>query len=53
MQWKIVLEGADEPGSAHRSELMIDKDFERLSAGDIDFSVEDGKTIMAHLQQTV
>ena len=47
MQWKIVLEGNDEFGSAHRSELTISKDFDRLSAGEIGFSVEDGKTIMA------
>ena len=53
MRWKIVLEGTDEFGSAHRSELMIDKDLERLSAGEIGFSVEDGKAIMAHLQQVV
>ena len=53
MRWKIVLEGTDEFGSAHRSELTIDKDLERLSAGEIGFSVEDGKTIMAHLQQVV
>jgi hypothetical protein len=53
MRWKIVLEGTDEFGSAHRSELAIDKDMERLSAGEIDFSVEDGKAIMAHLQQVV
>ena len=32
MRWKIVLEGTDEFGSAHRSELTIDKDLERLSA---------------------
>ena len=44
MRWKIVLEGTDEFGSAHRSELTIDKDLERLSAGEIGFSVEDGKT---------
>ena len=53
MRWKIVLEGTDEFGSAHRSELAIDKDLERLSAGEIGFSVEDGKAIMAHLQQVV
>jgi hypothetical protein len=53
MQWKIVLEGNDEFGSAHRSELTISKDFDRLSAGEIGFSVEDGKAIMAHLQQVV
>ena len=53
MRWKIVLEGTDEFGWAHRSELAIDKDMERLSAGEIGFSVEDGKAIMAHLQQVV
>ena len=53
MRWKIVLEGTDEVGSAHGSELTIDKDMERLSAGEIGFSVEDGKAIMAHLQQVV
>ena len=53
MRWKIVLEGTGEFGSAHRSELTIDKDLERLSAGEVGFSVEDGKAIMAHLQQVV
>ena len=53
MRWKIVLEGTDEFGSAHRLELTIDKDLECVSAGEIGFSVEDGKTIMAHLQQVV
>jgi hypothetical protein len=53
MRWKIVLEGTDEFGSAHRSELAIDKDLERLSAGEVGFSVEDGKAIMAHFQQVV
>ena len=53
MQWKMILEGTDEFGSAHRSELTIDKHLTRLSAGEIGFTVEDGKAIMAHLQQTV
>ena len=53
MRWKIVLEGTDEFGSAHRPELTIDKDMKRLLAGEIGFSVEDGKAIMAHLQQVV
>ena len=35
---KIVLEGTDEFGSAHRSELTINKDLERLSADEIGFS---------------
>jgi hypothetical protein len=30
-----MLEGTDEFGSTHRSELAIDKDIERLSAGEI------------------
>jgi hypothetical protein len=47
-----MLAGTDEFGSAHRSELTIDKALERLSAGEIGFSVE-GKAIMAHLQQVV
>jgi hypothetical protein len=42
MQWKIILEDTDEFGSAHRSELTIDNDLTRLSAGEIAFSVEDG-----------
>jgi hypothetical protein len=45
MRWKIVLEGTDEFGSVHRSELEIDKDMKRLWAGEIGFSVEDGKAI--------
>jgi hypothetical protein len=53
MRWKIVLEGTDEFGSAHRSELTTDKDMERVLAGEIGFSVEDGKTIMAHLQRVI
>ena len=36
-----------------RFELTIDKDLARLSAGEVGFSVEDGKAIMAHLQQVV
>ena len=51
MRWKIVLEDADEFGSAHRSELTIDKDLERLLAGEIGLSVEEGKAIMSHLQR--
>jgi hypothetical protein len=53
MRWKIVLEGTDEFGTAHRSEFVIDKDLERVPAGEIGFSVEEGKAIMAHLQQVV
>ena len=44
---------AGEFGSVHRSELAIDKGLERVSTGEIGFSVEDGKAIMAHLQQVI
>jgi hypothetical protein len=36
---EIVLERTDEFGSTHRSELTIDKDLERLSPGEIGFSL--------------
>jgi hypothetical protein len=44
MRWKIVLEGTDEFGSAHRSELAIDKDMERLSAGEIGWQGHHGSS---------
>jgi hypothetical protein len=53
MQWKVTIEGVDEFGTAHRSEIEITKDFDRLSFGEIGFSVEDGKVIMAHLQSVI
>jgi hypothetical protein len=53
MQWKITIEGVDEFGTAHRAEMEIKKDFDRLSAGEIGFSVEDGKVIMARLESVV
>jgi hypothetical protein len=33
--------------------VTIDKDLERVSAGEIGFSIEDGKAIMAHLPQVI
>jgi hypothetical protein len=33
MRWKIVLEGTDEFGSTHRSELEIDKALNRPGFG--------------------
>ena len=53
MQWKITIEGVDELGTAHRAEMEIKKDFDRLNSGEIGFSVEDGKVIMAQLQAIV
>jgi hypothetical protein len=53
MRWKIVLEGTDEFGSAHRSELTIDKIWSVYQLAEIGFSVENCKTIMAQLRQVV
>jgi hypothetical protein len=44
MRLEIVLEGTDEFGSAHRSELAIDKDMERLSAGEIGWQSHHGSS---------
>ena len=53
MQSKIKIEGVDEFGTAHCAEMEIKKDFDRLSSGEIGFSVADGKVIMPHLQAVV
>jgi hypothetical protein len=53
MQWKVILEGTDEFGELHRAEVAIEKDFRRAAAGEIGFSITDGKAIMAQLQQTI
>ena len=53
MRWTITIEGTDEFGAAHRSEIALEKDLNSLTAGAVGFSIEDGKTIMAHLQQIV
>jgi hypothetical protein len=34
----------------HRAELVITKDFGRLCGGEVGLSIDDGKVIMAHLQ---
>jgi hypothetical protein len=53
MRWTITIEGTDEFGAAHRSEIALEKDLNSLTAGAVGFSIEDGKAIMAHLQQAV
>ena len=53
MRWTITIEGTDEFGAAHRSEIALEKDLNSLTAGAVGFSIEDGKTIMAHLQQVI
>jgi hypothetical protein len=52
--WRtITIEGTDEFGAAHRSEITLEKDLNSFTAGAVGFSIEDGKTIMAHLQQVI
>ena len=53
MRWKITIEGMDEFGGRDTAEMVIEKEFNRLSKGEIGLSISDGKTIMACLQQVV
>jgi hypothetical protein len=53
MRWKITIEGMDEFGAGHRSELEIVKDLGQLCEGEVGLSIDDGKVIMTHLQQFV
>ena len=53
MRWTITIEGVDEFGSAHQSQIEIEKDFDGFANGCIGFSIEDGKAIMAQLQQVI
>jgi len=53
MRWKITIEGMDEFGGRDTAEMVIEKEFNRLSKGEIGLSISDGKTIMACLQQLV
>jgi hypothetical protein len=53
MQWTITIEGIDEFGATHRSEITLEKDLNTLTAGALGFSIENGKSVMAHLQQVI
>lgn len=53
MRWKIMIEGLDEFSGCGTAEMVIEKPFNRLSEGELGFSVSDGKSIMALLQQLV
>ena len=53
MRWTITIEGTHEFSAAHRSEIALEKDLNSLTAGAVGFSIEDGKAIMAHLQQVI
>jgi hypothetical protein len=53
MRWTITIEGTDEFGAAHRSDIALEKDLNSLTAGAVGCSIEDGKAIMAQLQQVI
>ena len=50
MRWKITIEGLDEFGGRGATEMVVEKDFGRLSKGEIGLTIADGKSIMACLQ---
>ena len=53
MRWKITIEGMDGFGGRDAAEMVIERDFGRLSKGEIGLTIADGKAIMACLQQLV
>ena len=53
MRGKITIEGMAELGGRDAAEMVIEKDFGRLSKGEIGLTIADGKTIMGLLQQLV
>lgn len=53
MEWTVTIEGCDEFGVVHRAQLQIEKGFERLTAGEIGLSIDDGKRINTFLQDLV
>lgn len=46
----ITIEGKNEFGDAYRKEVRVDKSWERLFDGEIVFSINDGKKILAALR---
>ncbi|NLS06964.1 hypothetical protein HGP14_27065 [Rhizobium sp. P32RR-XVIII] len=53
VEWTITIEGKNEFGDTCRKEVRIDKSWERLFEGEIGFSINDGKKILAALQSAV
>jgi len=53
VEWTITIEGRDEFGDVHRKEIRIVKSRERLFDGEVGLSIEDGKKIIAALQNAV
>ncbi|MGX5851853.1 ISKra4-like element ISMet1 family transposase, partial [Mesorhizobium sp. PL10] len=53
VEWTITIEGKNEFGDVCREQVRIGKSWERLFDGEIGFSIEDGKKVMATLQSAV
>ncbi|MER9064875.1 hypothetical protein [Mesorhizobium sp. M0698] len=53
LEWTITIEGKNEFGDVCREEVRIARSWGRLFDGEIGFSLEQGKKIMAALQSAV
>ncbi|RVD07973.1 hypothetical protein EN749_34125, partial [Mesorhizobium sp. M7A.F.Ca.ET.027.02.1.1] len=53
VEWTITIEGKNEFGNVCRGQVRIGKSWERLFDGEIGFSIEEGKKVMATLQSAV
>ena len=51
MRWKITIEGINDVGGGDCAEIVVEKEFNNLSNGEIGLTISDGKAIMACLQQ--
>ncbi len=53
MYWRITVEAVDPTGEEYRQEFLFEKSLDGLTDGRIGCSIEDGKVIMAEIQQAV
>ena len=53
MEWTMTIEGCDEYGEVQRAQLRFEKQFDKLTSGEIGLSIDDGKRIMSTLQEFV
>jgi hypothetical protein len=53
MGWTMTIEEPDEYGEVQRARLRIEKQFGKLTSGEIGLSIDDGKRIMSTLREFV
>jgi len=53
VHWRITVEAVDPTGEEYRQEFLLEKSLDGLTDGRVDFSIEDGKEIMAQIQRAV